>query len=144
MIGLAVQAENRFQNMNDLYNALTLNYAEIPDTPDFDNGPTTPPWQPPYPPKPQKKSKARPAVIFAAILGALSITVAVSVLFIVLSGSATENNSSSQTSTAVTATAPKPVFSKVEASSTRNTDYTSGTAVNYFASYAVDGNPATA
>lgn len=142
MIGLAVQAENRFQNMNDLYNALTLNYTEPISIPRPTEDTTTPPWV--YNPQPQKKSKVSPAVIFAAILGALSITFAVSVLFIVLSGSAAENNDPLPSSTAIATAAPKPVFSKVEASSTRNTDYTSGAAVNYFASYAVDGNPATA
>lgn len=39
---------------------------------------------------------------------------------------------------------PAPVFTGVTASSTRGTDYTSGSAVEYYPSYAVDGNYSTA
>ncbi len=160
MTGLAVEARNRFANMEYLRRALHLDESvyrgEYTVTIDGEDRRTQEEWtnennQPNtggYAPPEKKSSNA--SVIVAAVMGILAIAFAISVLLVVLRNADIAKNeddgNSKTTSTVATATKEyePPVFTVAEGSSTRGTDYTSGSPVEYYPSFAIDGKMETA
>lgn len=148
MNGMEVFADRRFQSVSALYNALFGEYSPtsgaVYNVPPQTNVPPAPPVNtaPVYTPK-----KPNMALIAAAAAGAF-VVMCIIVTAVLVTGSLNSNNNSIQEVTATPATpapteVPVPVFTKLEASSTRGTDMTSGAPVEYFPAYAMDGNYAT-
>ena len=143
MNGMEIFADRRFQNIDALYNALFNSYSPqntAPYTPPL-NIPKPASNQPVYPPK-----NNTPLII--AIAGAfVAICVIICAVFAIGNIKSDGDNSieevTAQPSTPVPTEVPVPVFGRIEASSTRGTDMTSGAPVEYFPAYAMDGNYAT-
>lgn len=98
----------------------------------------------------EKKSYVIPIVI-AASACVIIISIIIIVMLLMNSNNNSIDDEVSSTNVAQTLAPtvqptpiPTPVFTKIEASSTRGTDYTSGSAVEYFPSYAIDGDYNTA
>ncbi len=164
MRGMEIVASNRFQNVSELYNALyNGQYTPIPAgqtstaapnvSQTFNNAYGTQ-TQTPYNTvqynntmQYQKKKSLLPFVI-AGIGAAAAILIALVIFFFVMNYTSSEPEEAAAeptpTVTAAPTPPPAPVFTGVEASSTRDTDMTSGSPVEYFPVYAIDGNPATA
>ena len=158
MYGMAVRAENRFQNIALLYNALYGGQYQAPPTqpsvsPQYQppRTPTQvpPPYQPPnnyggY----RQQNKSRLPIILAAVIGGIVLIGSILLLTLVVSSTNEPDPTPVPEQTVAAAAepteAPAPVFTRVEGSSTRDTDMTSGVPVQYFPSYAIDGDPSTA
>lgn len=112
-----------------------------------------------------KRNSTKLVVLISSLIAFAAVATVGIVLFINLgnkdsndisSGTSSTSNSAAAVTaaptiipTAVPTAAPTPVpappvFTNIYASSTRGTDYTSGSAVNYYPSYAVDGSYETA
>ncbi len=154
MRGMAVSAASRFQSIEPLYNALYGDRQPLPNPPPTQGGYNVPPQSgmgtggynvPPQPPARSTGNSKLPLIITAAV-GAVVLAVAIFVMLIVINGASEPEPEPTPVPTVTPAPTPipDPVFTGVEASSTRSTDMTSGRAVEYFPVYAIDGDPATA
>lgn len=176
MTGMAVFAQNRFQSIELLYNALyngqytqpqnqgynAVSYGNQPqygsqqqygsqpqygNQTQYGNQPTAPQY--PYNTNLAQggSNKSKLPIILTAVIGGLVIIAAVIVLMLVVNSTRepepTPTPAPTAAPTAPPTEIPKPVFTKIEASSTRDTDMTSGRPVDYFPSYAIDGDPST-
>ncbi len=159
MKGMAVYASARFENVDDLYNAIYCGAAVEYD-----------PSRPPAGPDPsrnisagqgsprggyhspeQRPPKKKNSPVLIAVISAMGVVAAAIIIGIILMFGSSGGDEQDQTVAVVTPTAaptptppPPPVFSDYSASSTRGVDYTAGYANNYYASYAIDGDMTTA
>lgn len=164
--GMAVFAQDRFQSIEALYNALYSANMQpqsmpniAPDPRPVNNRPmynqgnyANPPQHmgynnPPYQMNNQGGGDNNGLKI--ALIIAVSVIALIVVVLGVVFGSKMLRKASATPTPAPTAAPtatvpPAPVFTHLSASSTRGTDYTSGSAVNYYPEYAVDGDFTTA
>ena len=152
MRGLAVFANQRIQSVDELYSAF-YNGVKPKEGPVYN--------QPPYASASFKvksdytytsgantqQQKSNLPVILALAAGGFVLVLALAVMIFVISGADLKEEPTPtptvQSATPAPTQKPKPVFTKVEASSTRSTDMTSGAPVEYFPTYAVDGDYTT-
>lgn len=151
--GMAVFAQDRFQSIEALYNALyaanmtpqsVQNLAPEPrpvnNAPMYTQNNYTNPQYPSNNPQNNNGIKI-------ALIAAVSVIALMAIVAVIIFGASKLNKaepSPSPTPAPVATVPPKPVFPHLSASSTRGTDYTSGSAVNYYPEYAVDGDVTTA
>ena len=153
MIGMSVFADRRIRTMDDLHAMLFGGGGTVPTRPPMPQPPTPDPGPMPGPqPTPAPQSSKAPIVILISALGAVAVILIIVLLLVMNnSGSGGKKPSNDDIITTTTAAptaaptpAPAPKFETVSASSTRGVDYTAGYANYYYASYACDGDFATA
>lgn len=167
MQGMSVFADDRFQSVEALYNALYTANMSPPDYSSQDGGYhqgsyANPPLNGVYNPNggygggqyqqyqaPKKNNNAKLIIIIAVAAFVLVIGIICAIIFGSLfagglSETPTPVPTTVPTAAAAATTPPAPVFSHISASSTRGTDYTSGKSVNYYPEYAFDGDVTTA
>lgn len=143
--GMAVFADNRFHNVEALYNALYGDYVEpvnttvTPDVRPVQNSPIYN-TNTAYQNQPKSSNGAKIALIIVVCFVAL--VVVSGSIFIGTGGlselMATPTPVPTEAPTPTPTPIPKPVFNNISASTTRGSDYTEGIEVNYFPEYAID------
>ncbi len=125
--------------------------AQLQQPPAYQQPPQTPPQPPYYGQMPKKNyEKSSVGIIVAVVISVCILAVAsVIVASMLIPDDSGNNDGNPSVTEAVELTPaptepPVPVFPKVDVSSTRSTDYTSGAPVNYYPSYAIDGDFMTA
>ena len=158
MKGMAVYASARFENIDDLYNAIYRGAAveyNAEQRPAADPRRNISPAQEPrsggYDTAARQQQKKKKSAGLIAAVSAMAVVAAAIIVGIILMLASSGGDELAKNETIAAPTAaptptlpPPPAFTENSASSTRGADYTAGYANYYYASYAVDGDMTTA